>query len=85
MFINAMKSPRSKTETKREKKKQMNISKTKETKKKKKKNRMHNLPGNRICIITIESSQLFTPNVIGRRKFKTETEFSKITEQQLEA
>lgn len=46
---------------------------------------MHNLPGNRICIITIESSQLFTPNVIGRRKFKTETEFSKITEQQLEA
>lgn len=83
MFINAMKSPRSKTETKREKKKGMNINKTKETKKKK--NRMHNLPGNRICIITIESSQLFTPNVIGRRKFKTETEFSKITEQQLEA
>lgn len=82
MFINVMKSPRSKTKTKREKKKEMNTNKTKEKK---------------IGYTTYPATEdishnhdrivppRITPNVFGRRKFKTETEFSKITEQQLEA
>lgn len=83
MFIKAMKSPRSKTETKRGKRKKMNTNKTKEKKKigyttyPATEDISHNLD-------RIVPSRI-TPNVIGRRKFKTETEFSKITEQQLEA
>lgn len=84
MFINVLKSPRSKTKTKREKKKEMNRNKTKEKKK---------IIGYTTYPATEDISHnhdrivppRITPNVIGRRKFKTETEFSKITEQQLEA